>query len=114
MAGKEYNGAGLHLHKRKDGGSQWLYRYTIYGRQREIGLSALRKVSLKQTRECATKWWSILHEARDPIKEHETMRNLYYLKDIAVDAFESRKAELKNDGKDGEWFAPLKLHILPK
>ncbi|MBB5074509.1 hypothetical protein HNQ69_001661 [Bartonella callosciuri] len=31
-----------------------------------------------------------------------------------MDAFESRKAELKNDGKDGNWFLPLCLHILPK
>ncbi len=29
------------------------------------------------------------------------MRNLPYLKDIALDTFESRKAELKDDGKTG-------------
>ncbi|WP_375668233.1 type ISP restriction/modification enzyme, partial [Bartonella sp. AP36NXGY] len=28
-AGKYNDGAGLLLHKRKDGGAQWLYRYTI-------------------------------------------------------------------------------------
>ncbi len=60
-----------------------------------------------------------MHEGRDPIKERnkqkrEAISNLHYLKDIALDAFESRKAELKGDGKDGIWFAPLKLHILPK
>lgn len=27
---------------------------------------------------------------------------------------ESRKAELKNDGKAGRWFTPLELHVLPK
>ncbi|EJF86358.1 hypothetical protein MCW_00254 [Cardidatus Bartonella washoeensis 085-0475] len=42
------------------------------------------------------------------------MRNLRYLKDIALDAFESRKAELKGDGKAGDWFSPLRLYILPK
>ncbi len=42
------------------------------------------------------------------------MCNLHYLKDIALDAFESRKSELRNDGKDGNWFSPLKLYILPK
>ncbi len=60
-----------------------------------------------------------MHEGRDPIKERnkqkrEAMRNLHYLKGIALDTFESRKAELKNDGKDGNWFALLKLHILSK
>ncbi|VEJ46053.1 tyrosine-type recombinase/integrase [Bartonella vinsonii] len=118
-AGKYNDGAGLLLHKRKDGGAQWLYRYTIHGRRREMGLGALRNVSLKKARELATQWRSVLHEGRDPIKEREkqkreAMRNLHYLKDIALDAFETRKAELKNDGKDGDWFLPLKLHILPQ
>ncbi len=118
-AGKYNDGAGLLLHKRKDGGAQWLYRYTIHGRRREMGLGALRDVSLKQARECANQWRSVLREGRDPIKERnkqkrEAMRNLHYLKDIALDAFETRKAELKNDGKTGDWFSPLKLHILPK
>jgi integrase len=39
---------------------------------------------------------------------------MHLLSDIAVDAFESRKAELKGDGKAGRWFSPLKLHVLPK
>ncbi|EJF98506.1 hypothetical protein MEI_00514 [Bartonella vinsonii subsp. arupensis Pm136co] len=118
-AGKYNDGAGLLLHKRKDGGAQWIYRYTIHGRRREMGLGALRNVSLKKARELATQWRSVLNEGRDPIKEREkqkreAMRNLHYLKDIALDAFETRKAELKGDGKNGVWFLPLKLHILPQ
>ncbi|WP_375657354.1 tyrosine-type recombinase/integrase [Bartonella sp. CM120XJJH] len=118
-AGKYNDGAGLLLHKRKDGGAQWIYRYTIHGRRREMGLGALRNVSLKKARELANQWRSVLHEGRDPIKERdkqkrEAISNLHYLKDIALDAFESRKAELKGDGKDGNWFLPLRLHILPK
>ncbi|MBB4077324.1 integrase [Bartonella fuyuanensis] len=118
-AGKYNDGAGLLLHKRKDGGAQWLYRYTIHGRRREMGLGALRDVSLKQARELATGWRAVLREGRDPIKEREKQKreaisNLHYLKDIALEAFESRKAELKGDGKDGRWFSPLQLHILPK
>ncbi|WP_273719126.1 MULTISPECIES: hypothetical protein [Bartonella] len=31
------------------------------------------------------------------------------LKDIALDAFESFNAKLKNDGKDGNWFTSLRL-----
>ncbi len=107
------------LHKRKNGGAQWIYRYTIHGRRREMGLGALREVSLKQAHEHATRWRSVLHEGRAPIKERnkqkrEAMRNFHYLKDIALDTFESRKAELKDDGKDGDWFSSLQLHVLPK
>lgn len=47
-------------------------------------------------------------------QKREAMRNLYYLKDITLDAFESHKTELKNNGKNGNWFTPLQLHIPPK
>jgi integrase len=55
----------------------------------------------------------------DPIKQRErkrreAARNIHLLKDIAEDAFEARKAELKGDGKAGRWFTPIELHILPK
>ncbi|MET3589895.1 SH3-like domain-containing protein [Bartonella silvatica] len=44
------------LHQRKDGSAGWIYRYTIHGHRREMGLGALRDVSLKQARELATGW----------------------------------------------------------
>jgi hypothetical protein len=55
----------------------------------------------------------------DPIKERERLkrdaaRNLHLLEDVAKDAFESRKAELKGDGVAGRWFSPLEGHVLPK
>ncbi len=87
----------------------------IHGRRHEMGLlDALRDVSLKQVHELATGWHSVLRERREPIKEHEkqkcaAMNNLHYLKDIALYAFESRKEELKNDGKDGICFSSLRL-----
>ncbi|WP_181461106.1 hypothetical protein [Candidatus Bartonella washoeensis] len=55
---------------------------------------------------------SVLYERRIPIKErekqkHEAIHNLYYLKGVAVDAFKSRKAELKGNDKNGSWFSPV-------
>ena len=60
-----------------------------------------------------------MRQGLDPIKERERQRqeaerNLHILRDVALDAFESRKAELKGDGKAGRWFSPLELHVLPK
>ncbi len=82
-----------------------------------MGLGALRNVLLKKARELAAGF--VLHEGCASIKQcekqkRETISNLHYLKDIALDAFESRKAELKGDNKNGNWFLPLRLHILPK
>lgn len=83
------------------------------------GPGAFVKVSLKEAREAAERWRANVRDNKDPIKERqrlrcEAARNMHLLKDVALDAFESRKAELKGDGVNGRWFSPLELHVLPK
>lgn len=117
--GKYSDGGGLWLHKREDGGAQWVLRVTVHGRRREMGLGSLSQVSLKEARQAAEKWRAIVRSNLDPIKERErekreAARNLHLLKEIALDAFESRKAELKGDGVAGRWYSPLEIHVLPK
>ncbi|MBC57120.1 MAG: integrase [Confluentimicrobium sp.] len=117
--GKHADGAGLWLVKRDDGGAQWVLRVTVHGRRREMGLGAYPDVSLKAARETAEQWRATARQGLDPIKERERQRreaarSIHKLIDIAQDAFESRKAELKGDGKAGRWFSPLELHVLPK
>ena len=94
------------LYKRRDGGAQWVYRYTLHGRRHEMGLGRFPDVSLKEAREGAEPWRAKVREGVDPIKNREdererAARNMNLLRDIALDAFESRKAELKDDGKGG-------------
>lgn len=117
--GKHADGGGLWLVKRTDGGAQWVLRVTVHGRRREMGLGAYPDVSLKEAREAADAARAIVRKRLDPIKERErarraAARNIHMLGDIALDAFESRKAELKGDGKAGRWYSPLELHVLPK
>ena len=117
--GKHADGGGLWLHKRVDGGAQWVLRVTVYGRRREMGLGSLSNVSLKAARVAAAEWRSIAQDGKDPIKERErrrrdASRSIHLLTDIAHDAFETRKAELKGEGIAGRWFSPIELHILPK
>jgi len=117
--GKYSDGGGLWLHKRPDGGAQWVLRFTIHGRRREMGLGPVGEVSLKEVREAAERWRGVVRSGKDPIKERErtkreAARNIHLLKDIAEDAFEARKAELKGDGKAGRWYTPLEHHVLPK
>lgn len=105
--------------KREAGAGQWVLRVTVHGRRREMGFGSVSDVSLKEAREAAEKWRACLLRGLDPIKERErerreAERRLHLLKEIAEDAFESRKAELKGDGKAGRWFSPLETHILPK
>lgn len=117
--GKYGDGGGLWLNKRSDGGAQWFFRFTLHGRRHEMGLGALRYVSLKEARDTADHWRSVVRAGVDPIKERERRareadRDSNTLAQVAADAFEARKAELKGDGKAGRWFSPLELHVLPK
>ncbi|MET3359773.1 MULTISPECIES: tyrosine-type recombinase/integrase [Bradyrhizobium] len=118
-AGKYGDGGGLWLFKsNKDSGS-WVLRVAVHGRLRHMGLGSIADVGLKQAREEAGKWRAVVQAGGDPIKERErerrdAARNKHLLKDVAQDAFESRKAELKGDGKAGRWFTPLEVHVLPK
>ena len=117
--GKHADGAGLWFVKREDGGAQWVLRVTVHGRRREMGLGAYPAVSLADARRKADQARAQVRENLDPIKERERARReasskLHILSDVAADAFESRKAELKGDGKAGRWFSPLELHVLPK
>jgi integrase len=84
-----------------------------------MGLGSLSYVSLKEARTSADGWRRLAREGVDPIKAREKQRrdarrNLHVLEDVARDCFETRKAELKGDGKAGRWFSPLELHVLPK
>ncbi|UNE53708.1 Arm DNA-binding domain-containing protein [Bartonella machadoae] len=47
-SGKENDGIGLHLHKHKDGSVKRLFRYTIHGRRREMGLDTFKNVCFKK------------------------------------------------------------------
>jgi integrase len=117
--GKHADGGGLWLVKQDTGAAQWVLRVTVHGRRREMGLGSFPALTLKEARESAAKWRALVAQEVDPIKQREkerreAVRNLHILNDIAKDAFESRKAELKGDGEAGRWWTPLKLHILPK
>ena len=117
--GKHNDGSGLWLHKHKSGGAQWILRVVVHGRRREMGLGGYPAVSLKDARELAAKWRSHAKLGRDPIRlrdnqAREAAKGDNTLRNIAISAFEARKAELKADGKAGRWFSPLQYHILPK
>ena len=117
--GKHCDGGGLWLIKREDGGAQWMLRVTVHGRRREMGLGGFPSVGLADARKLSERWRAMAAVGRDPIKEREAEERAARREDISLsiitnDAFEARKAELKDDGKAGRWLTPLTLHVLPK
>ncbi|ENN91163.1 phage integrase [Bartonella bovis 91-4] len=114
--GKYCDGGGLWLNVRKDNTRSWFFRYTYRNKRREMGLGSVTKISLKEARELVKHYSDILKSGNDPIvfREQSILKqqsNVF--QEIAQAAFESKKAELKNEGKNGRWFSPLELHVIP-
>ncbi len=118
-AGKWCDGAGLWLVVREDGGAQWVLRVTVHGRRREMGLGGYPSLGLAEARKLAERWRNVVAMGRDPVKERQAEARAARREDISLtimttDAFEARKAELKDDGAAGRWLSPLNIHVLPK
>lgn len=115
-AGKHHDGRGLYLVKLKPTSGKWVLRATIFGRRREMGLGRFPDVGIAEARRAADDARYVIRTGRDPISERAQVTATYrhLLRDIAEAAFETRKAELKDDGVAGRWMSPLNLHILPK
>lgn len=117
--GKWCDGAGLWLVVREDGGAQWVLRVTVHGRRREMGLGGYPSLGLAEARKLAERWRNVVAMGRDPVKERQAEARAARREDISLtilttDAFEARKAELKDDGAAGRWLSPLNIHVLPK
>ena len=117
--GKHSDGQGLWLIKRTDGGAQWMLRISLGGKRREMGLGSANDVSLKEARELASEYRKLAKQGIDPInfrlaEKRALLKPGKSLAEIAIAAYEAKKAELKNDGINARWFSPLQLHVLPK
>lgn len=113
------DGAGLWLKKQSANAGQWFVRISLFGTRREMGLGGINKVSLKEARQMADDARRLARDGIDPVSAREVQRieakrDLRTFQDVALDAFEARKAELRGDGKAGRWLSPLEVHVFPR
>lgn len=118
-AGLYGDGSGLWLKKQSQDAGQWFVRVSLFGKRREMGLGGINKVSLKDARQMAEDARRLARDGIDPVSARETQRveaqrDLRTFKEVALDAFEARKAELRGEGKAGRWLSPLEVHIFPR
>ncbi len=117
--GKYGDGGGLWLLRRPDGGGQWSFRYTVHGKQGEIGLGSVHDVTLAEARTEARRWRAVAKSGINPKKERdrqksEAAKERPTLEMVFNEAFEARKGELKGGGTAGRWDSPVRVHVLPK
>lgn len=68
------DGAGLWLQVANSGSKSWIFRFTIAGKQREMGLGGLRTVDLAKARVLARECRSLLLDGKDPIEARKAVR----------------------------------------
>jgi integrase len=69
--GRYADGGGLYLQVGPTGGKSWLFRFTLRGRAREMGLGAVNAFSLADARARATKCRQLLADGIDPLAARE-------------------------------------------
>ncbi|MBV9777554.1 MAG: DUF4102 domain-containing protein, partial [Acetobacteraceae bacterium] len=72
--GRHGDGDGLWLQVRDAERRSWLFRYTLNGRAREMGLGPAGDVSLAEAREAARKCRAVLREGLDPLEQRRAAR----------------------------------------
>ena len=126
--GKHSDGAGLYLlvtghdDKGRTKGS-WIFRYTYLKQRYEMGLGSIQSLSLARARAECDRWRDLMNDRRNPVNPMDEKRRLetdalhgraaLTLAEVAPLAFEAIKGRLKDDGKAGRWYSPLRLYVLP-
>lgn len=118
-AGRHADGAGLYLNVTSAGGRSWVYRFTLGGKRREMGLGGFPDVGLSEARKARDEWAAVLRDGRDPLTVREEKRTRAAapgktLADMTKAAFDARRPSLRDGGDAGRWLSPLRVHILPR
>lgn len=69
------DGAGLWLQVSASGSKSWIFRYTLAGKQREMGLGATHTITLAAAREQAKQYRVMLRDGQDPLDTRNAARN---------------------------------------
>lgn len=119
--GRHQDGAGLFLEKSEKAAS-WVYRYSLHGRRREMGLGSWPDLSLAEARKARDRWAETLARGLDPIVERERMREEERraaakaeptLAEAVARVHEAIAPTLRDGGERGRWLSPLTTHVLP-
>jgi integrase len=119
--GRYADGGGLYLQVGPTGGKAWLFRFTLNGRPREMGLGAVNAVSLKKAREKAAECRGRLADDIDPLAVRHSERAAKRLSDANTMTFDAcatayikaHRSGWKNAKHAEQWTNTLKTYCNP-
>ena len=115
------DGGGLWLQISKLGGKSWVFRFTLHGKAREMGLGPLHTISLAEARVKALHYRKAVADGRDPIGERQAEQARGKLEAAKTKTFsecakayiEAHRAGWKNEKHGKQWTATLQTYAFP-
>ena len=115
------DGGGLWLQISKLGGKSWVFRFTLHGKAREMGLGPLRTISLAEARAKALQYRKAVADGRDPIEERRAEKARSKLETVKTKTFaecaktyiEAHRAGWKNEKHAKQWTSTLETYAFP-
>ena len=112
--GKYYDQHGLILRVAPGGSKQWVWRGTIRGRRRDIGLGAVAYTTLAEARDIAYQYRKIARAGGDPcaLSRHRTTPTFAEASERVIEAY---RGGWKEGGKSEEsWRSSLQRYAYPR
>jgi integrase len=119
--GMHADGDGLYLQIGSGGARSWIYRYTLHGRERYLGLGSANAVPLKRARELAAAARLLRAEGTDPVDKRRNDRvveRVTAAKTITFDRcaelyISAHEASWRNAKHRYQWRATLRDYVSP-
>lgn len=115
------DGAGLWLQVSKSITKSWIFRYTLAGKQREMGLGALHTVTLSEARAKAKSCRSLLLDGKDPLDARKASQLVEALERAKMITFDqcatayiaAHRGSWKNAKHAAQWESTLATYAGP-
>jgi integrase len=115
------DGGNLYFRVAHGGSRGWIFRYTIGGRARDMGLGAYPQISLAAARRHAVKCRELLNKGSDPIEQRRIVRaeqrvaaaRSRTFDDCARDYIADHDAGWRNAKHRAQWASTLKTYVSP-
>nr|WP_313901432.1 integrase arm-type DNA-binding domain-containing protein [Methylobacterium sp. J-070] len=119
--GMHGDGGGLWLQVTGNGAKSWIFRFTLRGKSREMGLGSAGTFSLAEARDKALTCRKLCYEGIDPIEARREQRQAAALdaaramtfRQCAAAYIESHKAGWRNEKHGAQWLATLDAYVHP-
>ena len=112
------DGDGLRLRVDKNNNKNWVFRYSMFGKSKDMGLGKFPIVTLSDARQKLVNAKKIIYEGKDPIKlkkekQIELKRKSITFKKIRDEFIETFQVEWSNSKHKNQWKNTLKTYADP-